>query len=423
MMRRLYLLLTAAVLLSAGCLSEPAETATLALPPGASSTTDDGASSTTAADSDTATETTTTDHPCVVDEDCDDVEICHEGACTFPCGAPYDPGLAAAPLGARTSQAIIEVDTPRVVFIVDKSGTMGSEPFDDDGDPQTAATTRWAGLHAALSGFLEANAALHAGLVLAPSLEAVPEYNAGACLIEPVPYVKAQRYGAYAILDALPPADATSPAIAGATPTRAAIEAAHAHLAEVDPSHARVIVLLTDGAANCAAEAVEPTELFEVYDEAVVDAVADASAAGIPTHVIALDVADAPTPAELDGLPDGVNLYAALSELAVAGGTELANAGDGPALAAALAELAPIIIPCAAAVPAGLLDLDLVVSVGASTYDEIAPEDCATADGWSRAGDVDEDEGTETMLLCGQACADLRSSGEISFYPALPWPC
>ena len=80
--------------------------------------------------------------------------------------------------------------------------------------------------------------------------------------------------------------------VSGGQPMAAAVAAAHAALVNASGDAPGAIVLVGDSAANCSAYAFNTDQLFELYDENAVDAVADAFADGYPVYVIGIEIAN-----------------------------------------------------------------------------------------------------------------------------------
>ena len=184
----------------------------------------------------------------------------------------------------------------------------------------------------------------------------------------------------------------------------------------------RALALVTDGGANCSPEAVDEATRFEAYDEAVVQVVADAAAAGITTFVVGLAVADLTSPSVPDGEPDATNLHDRLDELALAGGAPLDGpdqrfygADDQPGIEAALTAIAAALLPCVVPVdPIPLYPDAVTASVDDIDYGPaLDAASCAGLEGWRY---VDG----ETIELCGQACASFRRTGEVVLYYDIP---
>ena len=336
---------------------------------------------------------------------------------TTGAGAELD---TAGSTGPAQCDAPVEVPivAPAVALVLDKSGSMGSGLFnlwDHDGDPQTPLQTRWESLHAVVAAAaIRFDRAMNLGLVLFPATWATGTYDEGACPVSAFADVPVGPRNAAAIVAVLPPAQATSE-IQGATPTALAIATARDELQGVGDDRPRYIVLVTDGAANCHIGAPDGKSLLEVYDPDVLPAVADALAAGIPTHVVGIGVDDFVSTSAMDGQPDKINPHAKLDELAVAGGVprdgqpRFFDARDEAGLRAALETIAAEILDCTVDLDAPPGPDEIVeVSVGGRDFGATQVSDCDITDGW-RFTTKERDR----IALCGQACADFRVEGAL----------
>ncbi|MBL9106765.1 MAG: VWA domain-containing protein [Myxococcales bacterium] len=318
----------------------------------------------------------------------------------------------------RTVQTI----APDVVLVLDKSSGMVTPPrgtWDGDGDADTPDVTRWSSVYQALAGTNDSYA-IDLGVKLFPAASAKDSGDGEACLVDAGLEVPVMAMNKAAALAAIPGPDDTT--LAGATPMAAALSSAIEQLLlSDDPGAPRALVLVTNGAANCAAESVGPA-LFEVYDDQVHAIVADAyTDHGIPTHVIGLAVAPGTTPNVQDGLPDGVDLVDTLNALAVAGG----RPAPGPELlfmnATSTLELTQFLNDVLLDALGCLLELgqepafpdDVEVVVAGAAVPRVA--DCAAGSGWRY---VHEDGPYDRIEVCGSACYDLKFAGEadVAFY-------
>jgi len=431
------ILLTAALVIASSCSGGEASSVTATVAVTATETETASASASTSDGSDSATSTSasstsasstsaaTTEAPeCVTDEDCgsDNWLRCEDGVCEYSCPRPGP--ARALPCSCGDHDFDYKVEHPTVVVVLDKSASMVSHFADSDNDPDTPDVTRWFMTYNAVvylaSAFYDT---LDLGMALFPAIGATDTGDADACLMNDMLVVSPAPTNGQAVLVKLPPAKETSPKIAGATPTRAAIELAVGELQEIaQEGDTQAIILITDGAANCAADAQDPHELFEVYDDALVDAVSDGAAAAIQTFVIGIDVNDAPSPIEEDGEPDEVNLHEALVALGIAGGTANGDpqlpyypVDDDLSFAGAMFDIVAQLVPCT-------LEIDNphvvpeFTEIGVGDVNYTSPvADCATEDGWRY---VDEDY--LVIELCGQACVDFRSEGEAQVHM---WTC
>ena len=303
---------------------------------------------------------------------------------------------------------------PNVVIVLDKSRSMISNSWDHDGDSGTPELTRWNSLHNVVE-FIVGNFEdqVNFGANLFPAANASDGYNEGACRIASAPEVPVAAQNGAAILAGIPPAEST--ALAGATPATAGIEVAREHLTALDPNVERFMILVTDGAANCRADATQDSELFEWYDDHLPVAVADAlENDGISTFVVGIDISDQLTSSAVDGTPDSINPAEKLNEVAAAGGMPRAgaeqfyNANDETELQAALEEIAGAVLSCTIPLnPAPESYQQMFVNIHVNGGELARVEDCASEDGWmwSNLPSLDQIE------LCGTACSDFKDNG------------
>ncbi len=320
------------------------------------------------------------------------------------------------------------VAVPRVMLVLDKSGSMDSESaghWDHDANPDTPEVTRWNSLHATVESLVtKFEKRIDFGAVLFPSLAATQEYSAAACPVEATPDVPVGPDQAAAILAAIPGANATK--LHGGTPTTAGIRTALAGLASDDPevmAQPHAIVLVTDGAANCSAEPIDDqnSSLFEVYDETLAPLVAEAFAKGIPTHVVGIDIADELSSDTKDGEPDLTNTFARLNELAEAGGhprpgpEKFYHATSELGLEQAFQEVFMLSISCTIDLGRSLEDYVFIRQIEVGTpggdpleYGGSEVQDCAKESGW-----LHTDATRSAIKLCGDACTNFQATGEL----------
>lgn len=336
-------------------------------------------------------------------------------------------------------EAILRVDiSPALfVFVLEKSASMVSnlwdhdaDDLDDDGqsdlDPQqpaTPKTTRWASLHHAIDATLTSfDTSLITGLSLFPSNAATLDYTPAACPVDDPLIVPLAATNAISILAALPPADATD--LKGASPGAAAIAVATAELAAADPAFTRHIVYVSDGAANCRAGS-DPPDLFETFDDSLLDQVAAATAQKITTHVVGIAIPDLVTPAVQDGEPDNVNNHDLLNQLASLGGAPLPGPDQFHA-ATRESDLLTALDAIARASRSCVVTLDpppqfpdtTEINVNDIHYGRAKVTDCAHEDGWHFL-----DDGV-TAELCGLACRDFQQVGTLdALYRCHDTPC
>ena len=338
---------------------------------------------------------------------------------------------------------VAKVKIPRVMLVLDKSGSMvspgtgfwdadGDDADDDgfvDGDPNmtpaTPQVTRWNSLYNVVDFIVtDFEPRMDFGAVLFPSTKATKSYDAGACPVETDPEVPVGSDQGANILASIPPADDLS--LLGGTPAASGIMTAIGALPrdEAIPDakdDLRYIVLVTDGAANCAADAANNHDRFEEYDTQLAMNVAAATAAGVPTFVVGIDIEDKESPVISDGNPDATNTFVRLNELADIGGQaregaeKFYNTNNQLELQAALMAISEVITSCTFELN---LELDkythvakLVVQTDKDlsdplTYGGDQVADCDTESGWRFT-----DETRKSIQLCGDACSAYKSTG------------
>lgn len=313
------------------------------------------------------------------------------------------------PCDVVTVQPVI----PNVMLVLDKSGSMLTL-WDHDADPNTPTVTRWFSLWAVVDQVLTSSEQdFGFGMNLFPSTMAQQAYDDTACPVNANVEVKVAGNNKIAIEAALPAQ--SNMTIAGGTPTAAGLNAALDHLKGLDPTIPRILVLITDGAANCGANAMIPTELFEVYD-ANVPIIVDSAYKndGIPTYVLGIATRDIVTPNQQDGDPNGINPHDKLNELATLGGTarpgpeNFYNADNQIELADALNAIVADAVSCQINLTGEPIFPDTTkVKVGGAYVPKI--EDCMTENGWTWAGMPPP---YNRIFLCGTSCDQLKVTGQ-----------
>jgi len=256
---------------------------------------------------------------------------------------------------------------------------------------------------------------MNMGMVLYPSKKAKADYSVNACLVEAMPDVSVGPHQGAALLSSMPPENATGAQIAGGTPARAGVVAAYEHLLGINDGLPKVVVLVTDGAANCSTEAEDETSRFEVYDEALTQVIADAHSEGITTFVVGIDIADVESASKKDGNPDGTNTFERLNELAIAGGMPREGAAafydskNQLELQDALTQISEDVLSCEIVLdPAPVFPDFVEVSVMGESYGSDPVEDCESGDGW-----IWTSSEQDTILLCGAACSTFQTTGAL----------
>lgn len=301
---------------------------------------------------------------------------------------------------------------PNMQLVIDKSGSMLTL-WDHDANPNTATVTRWFSLYAVVDKILTSfNAKLNFGMNLYPSKSANGNYNSGACPVNANVEVPVAPMNKAAIQAALPAQMNMS--IKGGTPNAAGLTAAYNHLKGLDPLIPKLAINITDGAANCSSNAMNASELFEVYDANLPTVVGNAfTMDSIKTYVIGIATVNMVTPNQQDGNPNGINPFDKLNELATLGGTakpgpeKFYNADNQIELADALNAIVADAFSCTIELTSEPAFPDKTkVKVGGVTLMKI--NDCATENGWKYK---DPAPPYEAIEICGTACESLKMTG------------
>lgn len=278
-----------------------------------------------------------------------------------------------------------EAVPPRILLVVDKSGSMEEDAVGYPGSKWSGAVSALSSVVTSLSGEVDF------GLMLYPDGNA--DFN--VCR-EGALEVGLSNDSAFDIVDELEQAYP-----GGGTPTAATLEEAKDVLDGLPASGgARVVVLATDGGPGCnesldtdscrCLHAGECTSSFNCLDdENTIAATAALTAAGYSVFVI--------------GIPGSENFSDVLNDLADAGGTALPGersfyeANDADALATSLENIASRVATCRFDLDVAVADAsDVTVTVGSAGV----PHDPSRSNGWDL---VDED----TIELFGATCDAL----------------
>jgi hypothetical protein len=212
-----------------------------------------------------------------------------------------------------------------IMFVVDLSSSM-LDTWDHDADPMTPMVSRWSTSRTLLEQVIEElGSGAHGpnfGLQRAPSIDACPNApnctDADVCLVESTPEIAFGERQGELILASLPDGSASPLDVAGGSPLRAAWLSARDHLLAQPEENPRVIVLVTDGGANCSEPSL-PAAVESFDDELVLHIDDGFMLHGIPTIVVGVDFDEQPSlPAQPDS--PAVDTFAALNDLALAGG-------------------------------------------------------------------------------------------------------
>lgn len=278
-----------------------------------------------------------------------------------------------------------ETIPPRILLVVDKSGSMEEEAVGYPGSKWDGAVASLSAVVSSLSGDVDF------GLMLFPDGDAASQVCRAGAL-----EVSVGANNAQAIVAEL---EATAPG--GGTPTAKTLGKALDQLSALPAAGgSRVVVLATDGGPNCNTElnpatcrCVQPGQCSDARncldDTEATSAAASLNAAGFSVFVI--------------GIPGSENFTDVLNGLADAGGTaqpgatRYYQANNASGLASALENIASRVATCrfdlAHSVPS---DADITVTAGGVTV----PADPSRTNGWTL---VDSD----TIELFGAACDSL----------------
>jgi hypothetical protein len=370
----------------------------------------DTAGSTTA----TATTTTTTTDGTATGESTTDQDGCRLIDCApgFTC---VDGVCEPVPDTCSSPELSPGLERPAILLVADKSGSMLTL-WDSDDDPNTPAITRWRSLYNVLESLVNILANFYppgvdSGLQLYPSTQATAALDASACLVEDAPEAPVGPMNVVQVLIAIPAPDTE---VAGGTPARKALTSAITHMKQLPGEGPKLIIFITDGAANCSPEAENPlnvNKLFETYDPQVIDLVAQS---GVGVIVVGIDIKDEFSPNAPDGEPDGTNTFEELAALAVAGGHPspsgfpyFYNATNENELLELLSQLVRPFNGCQFA-------LDPVPGPGDVVQvlvNDMAVLQQATCDG---AGWVFAKQDRSEIRLCGDACVTFQRGADLS---------
>lgn len=337
-------------------------------------------------------------------------------------------------------EAVIDIPivTPNVMLVLDKSGSMVTSMdqkgyWDHDGDdadndgiqdadmmsPATPKITRWRSLYGVVEFITSTfDNSMNLGMVLFPSKNATSNYNDTACPVALTPEVAIAPTNGAAILGAMPGPDETDATIKGGTPAAKGMKAALGELGKFEDGQPQIVILVTDGAANCQEGAANNTELFEIYDEDLPQLVGDAwTMNNVATYVVGIAIKDETSAMVNDGNPDNTNTFTRLNELADLGGvprpgtTKFYDTQNQVELQAALDDIAMQILSCTIPLDPVPKYPDYVeVEVNGVEYGSKKVTTCdGSEDGWMWTDEAMKNE----IILCGKACSDFQMTGSL----------
>ncbi len=317
---------------------------------------------------------------------------------------------------------VLEAVPPNVMLVLDKSGSMVQQSWDADNDPSTPNETRWRSLHQVVEFVVTTfENEINFGANLFPSEAAATQLGAAACPVRSNPEVPVQKMNAENILATIPPANEVD-GIEGATPATAGIQAALDHLLTLDPGVDRFMILITDGAANCGANADTSMcpglgcGLMEEYDDQLPAVVGTAfTEHNVPTFVVGIDIQNALVGQDpMDG-QTAANTYVELNAVAEAGGRARAgsekffNTVNEVELMEALSTIAGQVVSCTIPFEEEPEHPAFVkIEIGGVEIPKV--NDCATEDGWVYTNPMGP---YDAIQLCGTACDMLAEVREL----------
>lgn len=206
---------------------------------------------------------------------------------------------------------------PNVMLVLDKSGSMYFESWEDGGESKR----RWASLHAVTETLLRRlDGRFNFGLKLFPALGAQESKDKTiACRLGEGVEVECGPNQADKILGVMPAANAE---VYGDTPTVSGLNAAYENLSKLTQPNPKAIVLIVDGETNCSETNQELANLAKRSFES-----------NIPVYVVGIDLNAA--------------VANALSKVAQQGGTtKLYNTQNSDALISTLETILGEVVSC-----------------------------------------------------------------------------
>lgn len=282
---------------------------------------------------------------------------------------------------------------PTVLFLLDKSGSMGNLPeylWDHDDNEQTPKVTRWSSLHAVVDSMVtKFNKTVDFGVKLYPKIDATPYKATGACDVDPGVEVEVAPLNGANVLAGIPPADFD---VLGGTPMEGGIHEAFNYLTSLDPDDQKFILMIADGDISKTCEDQNFLEALQYIESAWLDY-------NIGTYVVGIAI-------------DDPNSKTQLTNLANVGGKPNMN-GQYPyystqnqiELEDALQQIVDDTLSCTIAVDPEPSYPDLF-QVWVDNEEYPAVGDC-NQDGWMWTQPHTE------IQLCGDACAQLKKTGKV----------
>lgn len=318
------------------------------------------------------------------------------------------------PIPCDVAEATLQPVPPNVMLVLDKSGSMVSNSWDHDDDPNTPVVTRWHSLYDVVDFVVTTfDTQINFGANLFPSTLATATLDDNACIVSNMPEIPVAPVNGANILGGIPGPNETN--INGGTPATAGFVVARDHLEALNPDNPRAVVFIFDGAANCMDGTTWPQQ-FNLYDSNLPATVGAAwTDLDLPTYVVGIDIEDAVSPNVQNGSPSNINPYDELNIVAEAGGRprpgpeKFYQTTNEIELQAALQEIIDDTLSCTVPLNPEPAFPDLLeVLIEDMQVPQVA--DCENEDGWvytNPAGPWDSIE------LCGSWCAQLKATGSV----------
>ncbi len=275
---------------------------------------------------------------------------------------------------------------PNVMFVLDKSGSMTSNSWNHDNDPNTPNITRWATLHQVVSMIVnQYESQVKFGAKLYPT-------NTG-CGTSANMEVPLALNNAAAIIAGIPP-ESTSISNTALTPPQQGVETTRNYLNQVVPDEPRAMLVVMDGQvhSSCGTQQGFINALSSIYNND-----------GIPVYMVGIDISGA--------LVNAMNDYAEAGGVPKQGNEKFYNSSNGIELQQAMEDIIESVLSCSVTLNPEPAFPDLTkVILGGMELSQVT--DCDTEDGW-----VWETQYSE-IRLCGAACAEFKTlqNVEIEFY-------
>lgn len=288
---------------------------------------------------------------------------------------------------------------PNVMLVLDKSGSMSIEKWEDNG----VMKSRWESLHGTTKFLLESfGKQVNFGLKLFPSNQSGSIFDfTKACEVSTGVDVECSSDSFQSIMKLLP---AATFAVQGNTPTAAGLQEAYSYLKTLNDPNPEAVVLIVDGRTNCGQS-----------NELLAATAASAFAEGIKVYVVGIDLDDA--------------TVSSLSPAAVAGGTEkIFNSSDSSALSKSLESILGGISSCAIPLEsAPPYPKEVTVKLGKSEEIQFRSEFSSCEElkaaghsaGWIY---LSESGANAALELCAESCEAFKKSPEVDITFGCPPP-